>query len=213
MEDDQSKYNGHLFKYKDIHKDGEAVVLATGPSLTKYKLIEKNNAIIAGVNGIYNYTQFVEKLNYYFFGSHYEIDSNHKEKVNSLDEKIIKFASVYRDGVPTGFGNITPENAEKINAIPFECGLVNFTNDIAGYKMLGHSIIFPTLQFLLYTGVKKINVVGCDIIGFYDSNNEAHLKEWWEKFKIWIASAYPEVEIIIINPVGLKGIFKDEECL
>ena len=33
--------------------------------------------------------------------------------------------------------------------------------------------------------------------------------EGWKKVKDFVAMFYPDVEIISINPVGLKGLFKD----
>ena len=209
MDSEKSKYNTSLEVYKNLHDGKEAVVLCTGQSLNNYKPITGD--IVVGVNRIYNYPELLKSLDYYFFGSGYETDSAHKININSIDERIQKFASAYRDGASTGYGNITPEHATAINAIPFECGLINFTNNISEYKILGHSIIFPAMQFLLYTGVKKIYVVGCDIVGFYDSGNENHLKEWWDKFKAWVTEAYPKIEIVVVNPVGLKGMFIDHE--
>lgn len=202
-------YNKHLEKFKDTHKDMEAVLMCTGDSINEYKPIIGENIITVGVNNIYKYPNLVKTLNYYFFGSGYELEPDRRTSIRNLDDKIIKMASSYRDGKPTGYGNILPENCKDINAIPFECGLVDFTNDIANDKMLGHSIVFPSLQFLLYTGVKKINIVGADIYGFYNTYNENHLYEWWAKFSEWFNKNYSNVEINIINPKKLKGMFND----
>ena len=209
IEEDKSIFNKKLHIFKDINKDKDAVLMCTGNSVKKYVPIMGDNVVYAGVNRIYDYPDLTNLLDYYFFGSHYEIDSKHKENIDLINPKIQKFASTYRDGQITNLGNITPESAGKINALTFECGLINFTNDIANFKMLGHSIVFPALQFLLYTGVKKIYLVGSDISGFYDKKNEEHLLEWWTKFKVWVEDVYPNVEIVCVNPIGLNGMFKE----
>ena len=46
----------------------------------------------------------------------------------------------------------------------------------------------------------------------YDSywrKNNKPLLDKWEEIKAFALTYYPETEIISINPVGLKGIFKD----
>lgn len=205
----KATFNKHLEIYKDLHKDKTAILFTTGPTLKEYIPIAGEGIIRIGVNKIYKHPNITETLNYYFFGSSYENNVEHRVEVNQIDNKIKKFASVYRDGAETGLGNITLQNAEKINATPFECGLIDFATDISDVKILGHSIVFPSLQFLLYTGVNKIYVVGCDVNNYYEQENVTHLKEWWQKFKNWVYEVYPHIEIIIINPVGLKGMFID----
>lgn len=206
-EENKAIFNSHLITYKDIHKDKEAVIMATGNSIKNYIPVIGEDKVFLGLNKIYYYPDLLNISKYYFFGSGYEIEFEHKINVDLISDKIQKFASVYRDGNVTSLGNIYPENAQKINAIPFECGLINFTDNISDYKMLGHSIVFPALQFLLYTGVKKISIVGCDISGF--QSDEQQLFEWWNKFREWVKIAYPNVEIVCVNPIGLKGMFKD----
>ena len=204
-------FNKHLEKFKDTHKDMEGVLICTGDSINEYKPIIGKNIVTIGVNRVYNHPKIVDTLDYYFFGSGYELpeEGDRRESIGKLDNKIIKMASSYRDGKVTGYGNILPENCKTINAIPFECGLVDFAKDISNDKMLGHSIVFPALQFLLYSGVKKINVVGADVDGFYCSGSEIHLHEWWVKFSKWFNGNYSNVEICIINPRRLSGIFTD----
>jgi glycosyltransferase involved in cell wall biosynthesis len=79
------------------------------------------------------------------------------------------------------------------------------------------SIAFPALQFLLWTGVKRIYIVGADItdgrrIGedkpSQDYVRQNHMGRWRE-FERWVATAYSDVEIVPLNPVGLKGMFAD----
>lgn len=69
---------------------------------------------------------------------------------------------------------------------------------------------------------KKIYLVGCDCsLGGYFNNEKLNKKEKqnylntveiienWKKLKFFANRYYPDTEIISINPVGLKGVFKD----
>lgn len=97
-----------------------------------------------------------------------------------------------------------------LGSIPFENNLLTFTNDISKYATLGNSIIFPAIQIILYMGINKIYIVGCDG-GFTNSSNsgDLHLLFWWKKCKEFINKYYSHVKIISVNPVSLKGWFDD----
>ena len=78
------------------------------------------------------------------------------------------------------------------------------------------SVAFSALQFALWTNPKRIYLVGCDSTQsghFYekDDNSNVHpeLKHGYECIKKFATAFYPETEIVSINPVGLKGLFKD----
>ncbi len=136
----------------------------------------------------------------------------------------IKFASSYENGIShldINRGNISPEDAYKIGAIPFENNAFRpsngmatgyFSEDISKYAMLAHSIVFPALQFILYTGISKLYIVGCDggwTLGPIQSGDKV-LINLWREFKCFAESYYKDVDIISINPVSLKGWFEDE---
>ncbi len=79
------------------------------------------------------------------------------------------------------------------------------------------SVALPSVQFALWTNPKKIYIVGCDCTlgGYFDNQpqeldfNTQLIIEGWEKIKEFRDIYYPETEIISVNPVGLKGLFKD----
>jgi hypothetical protein len=221
----KSDYNKPLEKFKNIHSGESAIIFATGPSINEYIPFEGSEECIkVGLNRIYVHEDISSDLDYYYFGSHYYVDETHKKNVDKIclrptipgDYNFTKFASAYENGVSHGEinrGNISPEDAIKIGAIPFENNLEYFTNDVANYSTLGHSIIFPPLQHILYMGVKIIYLVGCDG-GRTDPADfleygDPHLIEWWTKFKEFKDEYYKNVKIISINPVSLKGWFQD----
>jgi hypothetical protein len=88
---------------------------------------------------------------------------------------------------------------------------------------VGGSVIFSAFHFALWTYPKRIYLVGCDCTArwgisgmhFNDispnynlSMNDNTLKGW-KKMKEFCQTYYPDVEIISINPVGLKDMFQD----
>lgn len=213
----KSNYNSILRKFKGIHKGKSAIMFATGPSIKSYKPFDGSKECVKiGLNRIYDYKNLSNDLNYYYYGSHYAIDLLHRDKVNLMCKKkgITSLASAYENGQShkdINRGNISPEDANLIGSIPFENNLSTFTNDPSKYSTLGHSIVFPPLQHILYMGVKTIYLVGCDggLTDSTDSGN-AHMLGWWKKFKEFKDKYYNNVEIISINPVSLKGWFTDE---
>ena len=64
---------------------------------------------------------------------------------------------------------------------------------------------FSALQWIMFTNPKKLYLVGCDCSGAY---KDFHLYSW-VKFKEFVSHNNPDLEIISVNPVSLKGFFKD----
>ena len=215
----RSNNNGQLANYKDMHKGDSAILYATGSSIKNYRSIgDPENFVHIGLNRIYNYPNIIQLLDYYFFGSEYYLDLKHRQKVDSISKNntFTLFASSYEEGISHAIinrGNISPEDAQKIGAIPFENNLNYFTNEIAKYSLLGHSIVFPALQFILYTGIRELYLVGCD--GGFTAEDKKHygdnhLIRWWKEFNNFKKRYYQNVRIVSINPVSLKGMFHDK---
>jgi hypothetical protein len=96
------------------------------------------------------------------------------------------------------------------------------------------STAFSAMQFALYTNPSKIYLVGCDCQGGHFNNINLSVDEvkidiqnrdgaWytngtvnetlyslWSGVKEFASVYYPETEIISMNPIGLRGLFKDE---
>ena len=224
----KSKFNrgNGLGKFKGIHAGKSAILFGSGPTAKKYEPFEgSEDCIKVGVNAVFRWhPEPMETLDYWFFGSEYynnrEGFGDDPEDYDAVlfDDRykhITKFCSAYENGRShgdIGRGNITPERAREVGGIPFENNLETFTNDLEEYSTVGHSVVFPALQLILYTGVKKIYLVGCDG-GFTDSRcnqyDDPWLMHWWGEFKKFIGICYPDVEIVSINPVSLRGWFID----
>ena len=94
---------------------------------------------------------------------------------------------------------------------------VHFSKDIdSNYLECGGSVAFAAIQFALYTNPKRIYLIGCDCSnGYYDDKplklkkKQSYIKSWL-KLKEFAQIYYPDTEIVSVNPVGLKGLFKDK---
>jgi len=96
--------------------------------------------------------------------------------------------------------------------------LIKFNPDISTNIIADHgSVIFSALNFALFTQPKRIYLVGCDVSnnGYFDDPQRkptfslATLLNGWHEIKELQQIHFPSTEIISINPVGLKGLFKD----
>lgn len=209
-------------EYKNKYEGKEIAVIATGPSLNKYKPIE--GVINIGVNK----TILCEKLNldYYFAQDFFAC----KDYISKLAEypNIKKF---YGQS-PTNFYGLKEVNIEK-TIIPESIILKHkaskyfqyckyptnptfFNPDIdKTWIVCGGSVVFAAMQFALFTNPKRIYIVGCDCSSGYFNEETKEIKpnkmlvKSWKELKKFVEIYYPETEIISVNPVGLKGLFKD----
>ena len=215
-------FNGYQYKYMD--KD--LVIVGTGPTLNYYKQI--SDAIHIGLNKAFSAENVV--LDFLFMQDYRACSSYIDTSLNYKNKNLIRF---YGYIWPEAFEDITVPcstvakhkaeafyssckmvkenlfNDEKIFALDLENEVLNASGGVA---MLG-------IQFALYTHPKKIYIVGCDCGGGYADKSlqttpviEKTLNSMvynWKQLKKFADKYYPDVEIISVNPVGLKGVFKD----
>ena len=206
-------------KYKDVHKDESVILYGSGPSIQKFNT--KKNVLKIGMN-----EQIYLNLNldYWFMGdTRYKQPEkfvNCKKDYYEYQPKITKFV---RWQIWTKWGRM-PYNmphstyyVAKLFRDKTRCG---FTKNIDKEIMpTFKSITDEALQFALFTGVKRIYLVGhdCDYSSgtfrtgrHAESANEEEelLLLYWGHIKEWVKENYPDVEIYSINPVALR-IFEE----
>lgn len=210
--------------YKDIHKGKTGILFGTGNTLNLLKTFSDdfiNNYVKVGVNKIYLSEDIFQHLDYYFVNPGcYQIDNDYDNSILNMYNKyndVSLFTALYKNGTKVCIHEKCPkkhEFIEKCKSSTFDMNLSDFETDISKYPVLGHSIVFPALQFMLYTGIKKIYIAGCDISNNYfyqektKQNNYYYYFNWWINFKNFVDKNYDDVEIIYINPCGLNGLFK-----
>ena len=211
--------------FKNKHQNQEIVVIGTGPTAKLYTPLK--DAIHLGVN--HSFLLKNVKLDYFFIQDFYEKKDMIKDINNYQGNNCIKFYGLVVEKHYNDMNHIVPESDSIVaNALRYRTDWESisdywsdrisseFAFDITT-QALGDfcSVIFPSLQFALYTNPKRIYIVGCDLTNnhFYD-NKTLHnyyntYYPTWQKFKEFAQIYYPSTEIVSINPVGLKGMFKD----
>ena len=208
--------------FKNKHHNDTMVLIGAGPSVLKYVPIK--NVYHLGLNRAFKFDKV--KFDYMFtidqsgICEYYEDFANYKNCIKFVGDQ------------DTGPDFQIPESY----ALSMECLRYKTTTRLPFHKFtlnlesepLGNfcSVSLQAMQFLLYTNPKKIYLVGIDcnlatgghfIGGVYDitsrgesfANNDLRSIQDWKDLKKFAETYYPDTEIISINPVGLKGIFRD----
>ena len=210
--------------FKNKHNGQDIVVVACGPTAKDYQPVK--GAIHIGVNRSIQLPQI--SLDYLFV-----MDATDKRRTNSMSDY-----NNYRPGLCTKFYGISgdfldnklfvPSESDtiKANAIRYRtdnliglriCNNGRFLYDISTQPLTDcGSVVFSALQFALWTNPKRIFLVGCDCssTGHFNSSGDKTglpptMRQSYMRLKDFAEAYYPDTEIISVNPVGLKGLFKD----
>lgn len=213
-------------KFKGIHQGKDIVLVASGVTASQYTGDKIKDAIHIGVNRSFQINNYEIPMDYIFIQDY---SGKTKEYIDDLDkyrpDKCQKFYGLTTEWSYVPERTIPESHAIKAKALRYRTDWAKiegfqpeFAFDIAT-QPLGcfGSIVFPALQFALWTYPKRIYLVGCDCTtaGYaYDKRDTNFLVpdrviNAYKKFKEFANKYYPDVEIISINPVGLKGIFKE----
>lgn len=200
----------HSLAFKDKrfkHYGKNIVITATGPSFEFYRPIK--NAIHIGMNNAYK-SKFIS-YDYLFCQDSYTCFGG------KIPASFIK----YRGKKCTKFfGNAQPLSL-KINPKKYHIfnymseNKYNYHIDIAPLPDFC-SVVFSAFSFALWTTPKRIYLVGADCSSGHakslragHTGNATGLIKPWQNMASFAKKYYPDIEIISINPIGLKGLFKD----
>jgi hypothetical protein len=207
-----SALNTVFAEYRDRHAGKEAIVFATGPTLKAYDYLEDDGTRLkVGVNSM---ALRDIALDYYFCGHVDGRSMPYLDGLSGLKVGIEKFGYVTLNGVSSA-GWLSLDKAKSLGLKPY--GLttqITFGQDISRSCLVNHLIIFSALQFLVYTGVSKIYLVGSDATQLvscdnYYLDNNRNIERVKDVFKQFADSVCGEVDIVSINPIGLEGMFTD----
>ena len=207
-------------KYKNAFADRDVVLVATGPSLAKFQPIP--GAIYIGVNAAVKYDKI--QLDYLVVqdwdaARHYadELGANPATKFYGMLPQHIRDNCNSRGIIPQSIIEKHSANQFVVNNVVFTNpeGALAFPFDISvSPPVCSTSVIITAMQIALWGNPRRIYLVGCDCSSGYFNNpdtilNGGEIIPEWEKIKNFARHYYPEVEIISVNPVGLKGMFTD----
>lgn len=173
--------NRHLLKYKDIHKGKKGLVVCNGPSAKDFDFSNVNSdTIVVGFNGIH-LTDIGKYLDYHFvndWGRNGLSTSLHCKKKEYMEyqPRLKKFFSQkIHQNLHGREGNYEMFHyRDNVNIIKKRCG--EYSCLIPNKNFLGEiddnltepittfgSVTFVGLQFLIWCGIKDINIVGVDV--------------------------------------------------
>ena len=199
-------------EFRNCHIGKSVVLVATGPTMKYYSYMK--DSVHIGMNAAFKNPDI--KLDFYFT-TDYESRNPWFDEIKNYD--FIKFFGQYSAGAYRDRFQVSEKLMIENNARIFFQGAPSedIPYNIEYYPLMGfYSIAFQALNFAAYTYPKKIYLVGCDCSnsGYFDGSKQlfANVNMWikgYEKFKKFAEHFYPDMEIISINPVGLKGIYHD----
>lgn len=231
-------------KFKNIHSGKSSILFGGGPTFNLIDLEKiKDELILVGTNRHI----FLKELNldYYFCGDAHSVDDLFFKQIEKKKVKLNKFIGIRDSNKALCFLEKFGKIPQSENLLAYEVNRSkrkhiklsgynsehlhcdSIIKDIDVHKMTRRSsITFEALQFILYSGVRKIYLVGHDCSyqkgSFHDKNfnisMHSHYKNkplpkllnCWQHSKSFIEKNYPKVEIFNINPIGLKGLFEEK---
>lgn len=206
-------------QFKNKHAEDSLAIIGSGPSLNYFTPIE-NIRYIALNRGI-----SYDKVKYeYFFcvDGRDDIPEYLKQYSNYPCTKFygqhFNFSPIAIEG--RGSCHISDRLARAHGAFRFYSNAhdAEWYYDIETAPLMDYgSVSFCALHFAFYSGAKKIYLVGCDCTrnGYFNNANQINwvlldnALKGYKKVKTFRDIYYPETEIISVNPVGLRGLFKD----
>lgn len=217
-------YHTKIFeKYRGLYRDKEVVLFATGPTARYFTTI--NNAINVGIN----YAFLKEDISFdYIFVHDAIVMKTHKDSL--MRTKAKKFLGFHVNMHNAEMFNTCSRDVCDVGADRFFISDPTYNylgNDIPDvvnpditkglFLDRGGGTVFSALQFVLFTNPKRIYLVGCDCteVGHFYNIGEKNINllpntmHLWKEFSYIKKSLYPDVEVVSINPVGLKSVFKD----
>lgn len=212
-------YHSETFKgYKNKYLGKNIVIVASGPSANSVDYSKlPQDAIYIGVNK--SFLNKNVKLDYLFVQDlHMDQEMIDSYKGNNCQ----KFYALlpYRHLYNWNLRPITEDNLIKAGAKRFVLeeninGRIALNIEVEPFGDF-KSTVFSIMQFALYTHPKRIYLLGCDcsLNGYCYGDYQVYLDcdtivSNWAKFKHFAKTYYPDTEIISVNPVGLKEMFKE----
>lgn len=215
--------------YKDVHQGMSAILFGSGPSLLKFDTKQVPSDVLKF--GINDQIFLNLGLDYWFMGDSHRQDPDYFfTKFNQYNDyapnrqKFVRICGWDQDqyillnGTPVNRNGQLPlgmKNTKYYFAVssgnPDNC---LFNEDLGvGNICAVASITFEILQFLLYTGVTSLFLIGhdCDYTtGDYSGseigknlNAGYWISKYWKVCQPWIEKKYPNLNIYWVDPVGV----------
>ena len=229
-QDEISTTNTSAFaEYRNAFQGKKVVIVGNGPTLNFYKPIR--DAIHVGLNRAWKNEEII--LDYLF--THDRIHDRVKVPPSSENAVEFGFPKVHNQIFVGKFFDIDkisyPENDFSMSGNNIRRYILGSNNtgqlihrDICKHVLTDFwSVYSAAFQFALFGSPRTIYLVGCDTSQaghFFDQKEMKSgqvkyslksdvVKVGYARLKMFAKQYYPDTEIISINPVGLRGLFKD----
>lgn len=204
-------------KMKGCHAGQDLVLVGTAPTLDLYQPIP--GAIHMGVNRSILDQRIA--FDYHICLDYPLID--HKYLMEYRKETCRKLYGMHHaDSIMISESMLKEIGAERFYFEQYSVFDTNkrFHVDIAHLPLrVGVSVISAAFQIALWCHPRRIYIVGCDCSNTgYTKADTSKMVQWlpleslkkeWERLANFARTMYPDIEIISINPIGLRGIFTD----
>lgn len=212
-----SQVNSKLEKYRGCFTDKNVVIIGGGPSL-KYLDILPKNTIKIGINRAYQMKNI--KFDFLFAQDKFKKQKDIDDFVEYNSDSCTKFI-----GLHTKQNLIRIRQSTILKIKKKELYILNNRRpqetltpiDISLEPFAWYSgTVFAVLQFCLFANAKKVYLAGFDCTndGHAFSDNiveykQAYQYEYWEYFKSFKDTYFEDTELISINPINLKSLFRN----
>ncbi len=213
--------------YKNKHCGQNVVLIAAGPTLNYFTPTIANSVYI-GMNRTFIFDKV--HFDYLFAIDNAGLDTKKESFYDGfMNYDCIKFIGDQNLGKDYQIPFSKYANAKNVYEYKTTAGWLydKFVYDIDSQPLANScSVAIQAMQFALYTNPKKVYIVGVDCTvgtkGHFSGSdynnalrnedtkqNDLNVIKSWKELKHFADIYYPETEIISVNPVGLKGVFKD----
>lgn len=208
--------------FKGCHRGKDVVILATGPSAKYFEPFQP--AVYIGVNHAYKIPGI--ELDYLFVQDfspgHHNVDEIKKLSCVKFLGSHCRLPNSYgKAEAPVDYFQIDNSRQYYVNHVLGSTGNTPMHVDLEYFPLMDcWSTAFSAIEFAFYTHPARLFLVGCDtgsqLGGHFDGTphlNQHREFEWMYKGYLQVrdfaSNYYPDVEIISINSVRLKGLFND----
>lgn len=205
-----SVINIRLEKYKGINAGKSVYIIGGGPSVNDFKHTKTENDIYIGINRTFKDNRF--ELDYIFVQD--QLPEGFDELLSYRGDDCTKFLAIIPSNEPIRIKEYAIQGeyeryvlaSRRMKSVPIDISLEPFA-DLRG-------TVFSALQFAVYTNPENIYLVGIDCSSsnnVYNSNDDDYRYQFegWEIMKQALIEMSSYDKVTSINPVGLKGFFKD----